>query len=79
MNNQDLLTVRPGMLASALATILGRRWREPDEEGHLTCLPKDMIARLDSERMVGCVTFACSMPKSVLIEGMRTGGRSPTR
>ncbi|WP_312737684.1 hypothetical protein [Stenotrophomonas sp.] len=74
MNNQDLLTVRPGMLASALATILGRRWREPDEEGHLTCLPKDMIARLDSERMVGCVTFACSMPKSVLIEGMRTGG-----
>ncbi|WP_313437324.1 hypothetical protein [Stenotrophomonas sp.] len=73
MDQLDLLSIRPGMPASALATLLGRRWQEPDEQGHLTCLSKDISVRLDSDRAVGYVIFACSMPKTALVEGLRTG------
>lgn len=73
MNSLDLLSIRPGMPASALAKLLGHRWREPDEQGRLTCLTKDVFARLDEERAVGYVLFSCSMPRTLLIEGLRTG------
>jgi len=73
MDNSSLLHMRPGMPSSTLAELLDARWKEPDEQGHLTCLSKDVLARLDSDRAVGYVVFACSMPKTVLIEGLRTG------
>ena len=73
MDNSSLLNIRPGMPSSALAQLLGTRWKEPDEQGHLTCLSKDVFVRLDSDRAIGYVIFACSMPKTVLVEGLRTG------
>lgn len=73
MNPPDLLSIRPGMPEDVLAELLGDRWRKPNEQGHLTFLAKDVIARLDSERVVGYVLFACSMPQTILIEGLRCG------
>ncbi len=73
MNVLKLARLRPLMSLETVASAFGEHWVPPGEDGHLTCTPASVSARLDAEGRLGYIAFLRTFPGHGVIDGLHIG------